>query len=252
MGRAIQHRQIAPMGILWTKPETPHAWDIEFEDGNTLPSGWTENFTPSGTIDPYTTFSTGVPRREIDTWRKSCYAIQPPYDNAAKILSRAVTVPTNLFMWFRAAFSYRYNVSNPNDASFAFNISATDSGTVDLSNRITHYMNEADSNTISMQPLKTIGGSGTTVQTTANRTTLGAGQRYEFGAIQKIGTTYHFWAFTGNGQAFWIGSTTASIAVDRVSVFFNNNIGSAPGNSIMTVDFIRFKESIVFLPGYGS
>lgn len=252
MGRPIQHRQLVPMSVLWTKPETPHPWDIEFEDGDTLPSGWTESFTPSGTIDPYTTFASGVPKREIDTWRKSCYAIQTPHDNSAYILSRGVTVPTNLFMWFRAAFSYRHNVSNANDASFAFNISMTDSGTVDLNNRITHYMNEADSSTIQMQCIRYVGGSGTTIRTTANRTVTGAGQRYEFGAIQKIGTTYHYWAFTGNGGVFWIGSTTASIAVDRVSVFFNNANSSAPGNSIKTVDFIRFKESVVFLPGYGN
>ena len=251
MGRPVQHRQLVPLGALWAKPDTPHEWDVEFEDGDVLPSGWTESFTSSGSIDPYATFSTGDARRSIDTWRKSCYAIQPPHNNTAHILSRGVTVPTNLFMWFRASFSYRYNVSNSNDASFAFNISATDTGTVDLSNRITHYMNEADSSTIQMQPLKVVGGSSTTVQTTANMGVTGTGQKHEFGAIQKIGTTYHFWAFTGSGNLFWIGSTTASLSVDRISVFFNNNIGSAPGNSIMAVDFIRFKESIVFLPGYG-
>lgn len=167
-------------------------------------------------------------------------------------ISRAATIPTNLFMWFRCSFSYRYSISNADDASIAFNISETDTSSIDLNNRVSHYMNEADNGTIQMQCIKEVGGLQSTIVTTADRTTTGAGQRYEFGAIQKIGTTYHFWAFTGNGQLFWMGSTTASISPDRVGVFFKNTLSSAPGNAIISIDFIRFKESVVFLPGYGN
>lgn len=253
MGRLIQHRQIATLGALWAKPETPHEYDEEFEGDGSLPTGWSESLTPSGTIDPYASFTTGGHRRDINGWRKSCYAIQPDTDTSGGMwLSRGITVPTNLFVWARGAFSYRYNVGNSNDASIGLILSATSGGYPDTSNRISFYMQESDGNDVQFQVVTTTGGSNVSYRTSAERGILGAGQRYEFFGIQKIGTTFHYWAFTGNGQMFHFGSTTSSITFDRAGFYFLNTVTTAPGNSIMTADFIRFKENAVFLPGYGN
>lgn len=251
MGRLIQHRQIATLGSLWAKPDSPHEYDEEFDGDGSLPSGWSESVAVAGTIDPYASFTTGGHRRDINGWRKSCYAIQPDTGGGMWV-SKGITVPTNLFIWARGSFSYRYNASNNNDATIGLILSATSGGYTDTNNRLSFYFQESDANDVQFQVVRTTSGSSTSIQTSSDRTNLGAGQRYEFFGIQKLGTTFHFWAFTGNGQLFHFATTTSSIAFDRAGFYFLNTVTTAPGNSIMTADFIRFKESAVFIPGYGS
>lgn len=251
MSSRIKHRQIDTLATLWARPKNAHASDEEFDGDGSLPSGWVESEAVSGTIDPYSGFSSGDDHREINGWRKSCYAIQP-VSGQTMWLSKGITVPTNLFMWARASFSYRYGASNNNDASLGLVLSATSGGEVDYNNRIVVYFQESDGNDIQMQVVRTTGGSGSTVVTTTDKGITGAGQYYEYVGIQKVGTTFYFWAFSHNGQMYYMGTTTSSIAFDRVGFLFGNNVTTAPGNSIMTADFIRFKEGVVFLPGYGN
>lgn len=256
MGKPVRHDQISRIATLWTKPDSPHAYDEEFESTtNTLPSGWVESFTPSGTIDPYTIFNSGVPKREVGTWRSSCYSIQVPNDGVylGYLLSRPATIPTNCFLWGRAAFSYKYNQSTNNDGNVGLYFAATDTGQPDADNHIRMCFNESDTgDPLQLEAYKVVAGTGTTVVETSDRDSTGIGQYYEFVGIQKLGTTYHFWAFSEHGQMFYLGSTTFTPAVDRIGFFFGNANTSAPGNSIVTVDFLRFVESAVFLPGYGN
>lgn len=252
---SIPHRRISRLATLWTKPDSPHAYDAEFESLlNVLPASWVESFTPSGTIDPYTIFNTGVPKREVGTWRSSCYAIQVPNDNTPYFVSRPVTVPTNCFLWGRATFSYRYNQQVGNDSNIGMFFSTTDAGQPDNDNDILKlWFNEADLNSpLQLQVDKTVSGSVTTVMTASDRLSTGIGQYYEYVGIQKLGTTYHFWAFSEHGQMFYLGTTSFAPTVDRIGFVMINANTAAPGNSIVAIDFIRFVESATFLPGYGN
>lgn len=256
MGNRIQHKQISRLASLWAKPDVPHEYDAEFEStSNVLPANWVESFTPSGTIDPYTSFNTGVPKREIGTWRSSCYAIQAPNDGAyhTYFMSRPATIPTNCFLWARGSFSYRYNQGTNNDGVLGLFFSATVTGQPDGANNVKMCLNESDtSDPVQLETQKYTGGSGGTLTETSDRGSTGIGQYYEYVGIQKIGTTYYFWAFSEHGQMYYIGTTTFAPTVDRIGFFVVNALDQSPGNTIATVDFVRFKESAVFLPGYGN
>lgn len=253
MNGGIKHKQIERFSVLWTKPDSPHAYDEEFEGDGSLPSGWVESFTPSGSIDPYTVFNTGVPKRSINDWRTSCYAIQAPNHSAQYELSRAITVPTDFFIWYRASYSLRYGDSTGNDGTIGLILGASSGDLIDYNNYVMLLLREADAgDPTQIQVQKAVGGSFSSLRETVDRSSTGTGQMYEYAGIQKIGNDYHFWAFSDNGQMFHLVSTTAAITPDRVCLFFKNANTAGPGNTIITVDFVRFKESAVFLPGFGN
>lgn len=249
MGRPIQHKQITTFAELWAYPKTPHEYDEEF-DGYGLPSPWVESFTPSSSdIDPYAGFTSGDPRRSVNSFRKGCYAIQPASGDGTHYVSRLVTLPTNCFIWARGVYGYRYGGAN-NDAQFSLRLHANDGGSLDVDNLVAFYFQESDTS-LQLQLTRRQSASSLVLFTAANQGVTGQGQLYEYLGIQKIGSTYHFWAFTSNGQMFFCYTTTLSFTPGWVSLGFSNAFDDPPGNSIMLVDFVRFKESSTFLPGYG-
>lgn len=250
MSKPIQHAQIDTIAELWAKPRTPHAWDEEFDGDGSLPAGWSENFTPSSSeVDATAGFSSGGIRRSINGWRKSCYAIQHDSVSTLAYLYKAVTLPTDIFFWSRGTFSYRHGGTN-NDARTTLRIWADSGGSPSGTDYASFHFQESDTS-VSIQIYIIEGGSNTYNRTLTNQGTTGQGQYYEYLGIQKIGSTYHFWAFTGNGHMFYAGNKTLSFTPGHVGFDFDNTSTAGSGNSISTVDFLRFKESTTFLPGYG-
>jgi len=251
MGQKPRLSQFEMRAGLWVPPSTAHEYDIEFESDE-LPAAWAESFTASASaIDPYAGFSSGAPRRDVNTWRKSCYSIQAPGDNTGYSVSRAVTVPTNFLVWIRGSFGYRVDQNLNNDGGIGLELGETSGGQIDLNNRATIFLFESDtSTTAGLQAQYTDGGSTTILKQVAQGTG-GSGHLYEYVAIHKVGSAYHFWAFTTTGQAIWLGSGSPTISPDRVGLTFTNNSTSSPGTTVCTVDFVRFVESATVLPGYG-
>lgn len=248
MGRPIQHSQIDTLAELWTHPRVPHAYDDEFEDA-ALAGAWSESTTPAGSIDPYSSPAAAVVRREVHGWRKSCYAVQPA-SGTTQFLDKPITFPANCFVWSRMTFGYRYGGTS-NDATMGMELCAdAGGGTRDADNKLSLFLQESDS-TLQFQIDRTQGGSNSVLLTTSNQGATGQGQLYEYAGIQKIGSTYHLWVFTGNGQMFHMLTTTLSFTPGIITFRFGNTSTLAPGASIMTLDFVRFKASAVFLPGYG-
>lgn len=248
MGRPVQHSQIDTLAELWAYPKTPHPYDDEF-DRDTLDAAWSETTTPTGSIDPYSSPATSTVRREVNGWRKSSYAVQPA-SGTTQFLYKPITFPTDCFAWTRMTFGYRYGGTS-NDATMTMEFYAdAGGGTLDSNNKLAMFLQESDSS-LQIQIDRTQGGSNSVLRTTANQGATGQAQLFEYAGIQKLGSSYHLWAFTGNGQMFHMLETTLSFTPALVAFRFGNTSSAAPGASIMTLDFFRFKESAVFLPGYG-
>lgn len=148
------------------------------------------------------------------------------------------------------SFSYRYGGTS-NDATIGMCIYAdAGGGTLDGDNKLVLFLQESDLS-VQMQIDRTQGGSNSVLRTTSNQGTTGQGQLYEYAGIQKLGSDYHLWAFTGNGQMCHMTSTTLSFTPALIAFRFGNKTTASPGASIMTLDFFRFRASAVFLPGYG-
>jgi hypothetical protein len=93
------------------------------------------------------------------------------------------------------------------------------------------------------------GGVSTQISLTSNifSTTTGI-QPLEALGITRRGNNYDGWAFSASGHAVWLGTTTLAITPGLLSVDFATTVNASPGNNICGVDFVRFKESALYLP----
>lgn len=235
------------MGVesqLWVPPESPHAYDDEF-DSTTLDSAWTlSEAASSSAIDPYASFTTGGPRIALHTDRRKSWMMVQAENGTTTWISRAATVPTNFFVWARCSFITPIAIAN-NQAIVGIGFSATDTGQPDLNNRAQVYIDQdASANYAKFYVLE--GGTPTTVGTLTD--VDAQGQAITLLAIQKIGSVVHGWAGTEVGSWIYMGSETyTGTAFDRAFITIQSDL-TTPGNSIQGVDFIRFVESATFLP----
>ena len=234
---------------IWDRLASPNANDDEF-DSAILNPAWSFTSTFTGTPDPYAAFAAGDTRMDVHTGRRSWLRLQPPGDGVDnKRLHKPIVYPANMFVWMRASMSQRIATVTNTDAGIQLMLSATAAGVPDVNNAVFMALNEADASEVALQFQKIDGGILTVVQEGFNCFAgVTNAQPYDSVGIQKIGTTYHGWAFTPGGHALHLGSTILATAIDRVAINFGNAAIASPGNMIMGVDFVRFVASGTFLP----
>jgi hypothetical protein len=233
-------------GDFFAPPDTPHALDDEFES-TTLDSDWTAvgSWSTATSIDPYASFAAGDTRYALHTnRRKSWLMVQPPGDGAEKYLSKAFTPDTNQFFWMRGAFASR-NAVAPTNGDFSMGLRLYS----DATNYITLFLNETDANVVQVEYQRILAGVATSVGSTSDKyATLLDMQEVAAVGIHKLGTTYHGWIYGSDGQAIHMGGTAFAPAISEVRLVFSNSTTTAPGNSVMGVDFFRSVSSATYQP----
>jgi len=249
-------RIIPVTNSLWIHPANPHPNDLEFES-TTFDAYWTEDFTVSGSaIDPYASFSDNS-RRQIHTDReKSWYLIQPKTGGTEQRIYRPYDLPTNICIWTRG----RTNVDGDlfdgtivNNASFYLGLVSSSGGTPDWQSYLKLWLNfvvddTPDSPCIAWED-RLDGGS---VAFDNKNYISWKAQGFHYAAINKVGNWFYLLVFNDSGQMLYIDKfdfSEASYPLNMIVCGFKNASSLGPGNTIMGLDFIRFVESDVFLPG---
>jgi len=241
---------------LWAPPETPHAYNDEFE-ASTL-SGWTgvQNISDAAagsfsydTVDPYdTTFNSGnVVRVNVNAASRPSWAqIQLPATGKQFFIYKAITVPTNLLVIARMKFNMKLGgVNNDGDVSMAL-IEAS-GGVPTTNSRVELFLNEVDTATTQAQS-HTISSTGTPSVSTHSTDVTSEGQALQYVAIHKVGTTFHCWVGTSDGNWIWLNSYSGlDFTPDMVAFGGINTSVANPGVAVTAVDFIRFFETDSFL-----
>lgn len=246
---------------LWSVPDVPHVDDVEF-DSSIPPSGWeVRNLTDatavvsSSTINPYASI-TAANTAVLDTnvWRKSFMSFQGSTGGSFKFYSfcKQVTVPTNRFIWARIGFGETFS-GNANDGTYGIMFADSSGGhATGLNNNVAIVADIVTGNTIALRSGKVVATAFTAIHPvggdTINSMISGIGSSYSYIGIHKIGTTYHFWAFTESGQKQYWGSTTHATTMTSIGYVYRCAISSAPGNTIFCTDFFRNIDSATLLP----
>ena len=230
-------------------PASPNVSDDEFLATALNPSWSTATgaFTAGG-IDPYGAYPIGATRYEIHTdRRRSWIMFQAPGDGVSQRLEKLYTFGTNTFVWMRGCFNSRLNAApNTNDFQIGLTISSTP---FDVLNHVDVYINETDPGVMQVEFLSTVAGITTIVASTIDKWVTQADvQSIEAVGIQKIGTTYHGWAFASSGLAIYLGSVVYAPGVAAITIQVTNSTALAPGTAIVGIDFVRFVDSALFLP----
>jgi len=246
----------SPVSEAWALPASPSTYDDEFTSDTSANYVWYDSngstvITPSGTIDPYATITTGVVQ-QIQTPRRSWLAAQIRNTNVNTFLTKPWTPDTNDFVWTRLAHAGRPAVV-AGDISFGLNLMAATGGHPDPANTVEIALVSNSGN----------GNFATRLISDKNvanvNTTILAGGTYATNSImlstylgiQKRGTTYDFWALDAQGRLYWWGTTTHSSTMAYLAwrMVDNTSTGTKPGNPIFYIDFIRVQQNTaVFLP----
>lgn len=228
---------------IFSRPLEPHAYDDEFES-TTLDPAWTAvaPLVP-GNLDPYSTL--GNQLYQLHTDRRASWIMVQGLGGVT--ISKQIAFAGDFFVWMRGSFNARTALSPVNnDAGVRLDLS-TDPR--DTNNLVAMSINEQDAGTIQAEFSTVVGGAITVVGNTANMFSGTAGlQAIEAVGIQKIGTTYHGWAFGRGGHGIWLGSTVFAPAIGTCGLVFPGVSTAAPGVMIQGADFVRFKESSTWLP----
>lgn len=233
---------------LWAPPSAPHAmdWECEFND---LPSGWVwydaagVAATPIAAVSPYTAFNTGNPKF---TRSRGAY-IQCPANGVGYTLTQPYTVPTNAYFVAQIAGGHRGAAIN-NDSDILLALFADSGGKPTQADNYIYVGWELDAGRASMAFSKRVAGVSTNISLAADADT-GIGSVWEYVVLQKVGTTFYAWAFTGSGQWFYLGTTTHAGTFSHVGFWFFNVTNSAPAPSIVRVGFFRTLDTAAGWPG---
>lgn len=242
------------MSNLWFPPASAHSEDDEF-DGGTIDSSWlvrnvTDNVDgslSSGAVDAYdTTFTSGnvVRANQNGSERRSWILFQAPSNTKTYYITKGITVPTNLLMIMRGRIFQRYT-DPTSDGLLGFIIAPDLGGGVPSSSDFVTAQMHGPGGVQYCRFLAYTGGTPSAINTTTDVAT--EGQALEYMAIHKIATTYHGWVGTSGGNWIYMGSFTHSSTMARIGFTLYNAVSSAPGSSIVGVDFIRFLETSNFL-----
>lgn len=240
MSFAIRPGPYIPPSYLEDPPLVPNENDDEFDD-LALGAAWTRvgTFDDVNAIDPYAGFSTGA-RSSYNAWRKSWIMIQPSSNGSLAGYRRLLTLPTDCFVWHRSSFTFRLASQANNDGTLTMSLSTDDV----LTDAVQISLNETDASVARTHATKITAGSSTSIGAGGNigGGSTGEAQPFCFTGIQKLGTTYHFFAAPEQGAWQWMGSTTHSSTFTRVLLLAGNTVQTAPGNIVMGFDFFRFKS----------
>lgn len=228
---------------LFIPPATAGTLDDEFE-GSSLNAAWgfydataDVNRTPSGTVDPFTvlTGATTVPRVTVGQ-RASHVKFQTTDSGVFYFMHKAVTLPTNCFVWARLASSG--NANGPSRIQLF--VSPDNAGRPDVT-----QTGSATANMLAVGPdfnsggalsvaLSTISGGGAV----ANTTFVDKGTDYHYAGFMKVGTTFHPLVFSDDGRYFAFTSQTATWTIGRIGFRVVSTAGGF-GAPVHDVDFVR-------------
>lgn len=244
---------------LWDTPTSPNGDDEEFAS-TTPPAGWelynysdSVVITPSGSIDPYSalTANDSAHLKTHTDWRASHFAIQVSTEttNRGYFYTKQLTVPTNRVIWARMSFFTRFAETSTTGGNFGLCFAGVSSSHASSNDTVLMYLDGVSlgPTVLGIKTSKTVSGSFTLLNTGPNPIS-GVGIVWEYLAIHKIGTTYHFWSFTASGQKQYWGSTTHSGTMSAIGFFIRDGNSTTPGNAIFSADFIRCIDSATQLP----
>lgn len=228
----------------WLSTTPPAAFELyNFSDSVVI--------TPSGSIDPYSalTANDSAHLKTHTDFRPSHFGIQVSTEGSNKgyFYTKSVTVPTNRLIWARMGFPGRFTETSATAGNFGLCFVSESAGHTTTSDNVLMYLDGVTSSTQGIKTSKTVATAFTLLNTGPNPL-VGTGLVWEYMAIHKIGTTYHFWTFTDNGQKQYWGSTTHAGTMPRIGFFIRDGNSASPGNSIFTADFLRCIDSATQLP----
>ena len=234
--------------MLWGRPATSHADDIEFDVDDAIPSPWTtwNTIDDATAIDPYASVASSA-RLEINTRRPSHLSLQAAGDSVNYGIHRAYTFPTNLLVWARIVVqSHQSTTIADNDFTYGLIVGKTNAGNPTFTDAVRVEVNESDTNTQQASFIVHRGNVVVTNLTLASATS--AVHNVSYAAIHKIGTTVHGWVAGSAGDWVWLGSSVFTGTLDRVTIRAQNASTTSPGSKIAHFDFVRFVESATYLP----
>ena len=243
---------------LWAAPASADSFDDEFT-ANSLSGSWTlydadgsTTITPSGTIDPYTSFASGA-KVQTNTYRRSWLAAQVKNTDSDQYLMKSYTPNTNDVIWCRLGHTLRPS-QQTNDATVVLMLMAATAGHPDPANRLGIWWvpNSGAGNFATRMFIhKTTAGVGADVYTPTAYITENAYAKGTYFLIQKRSTNYDCWILDGIGTHYWLGTTTFAPTIAYAGFMFHDatSVGTKPGNAIFSADFIRrVQNTSVFLP----
>jgi hypothetical protein len=249
---------------LWQQPALPHTDDVEF---TSTPTGFdcrvqsTAGASQAMTLgtaapDAYARLSQGVGNVVFNTQRASWMHLHSWNTNVANnpnpaVYCKPLTAPaTNMFVWTRLGV-FKPNVGYTGDEVFGICMAADTGGhpnpTLFVSTALGNYAGGCVFQGQSFDG----GGTGLTVipNNASGVTFQSTCAPYEYVAVHKRGTVYHFWLFNDAGQRLHLGSITlATFAPAWFGFQWRCNNGSLvqPGTPVYCADFLRRIDTATF------
>lgn len=240
-------------------PASPDSRDEEFNGaafGAWTASGQTASGWLANAFDLYTDSTANGVRYDWNTGRTSWLLMQPLRNSKAYWIHKAVTWGSVDQVYAKVCQFDPQAAGGTDRAIVAVMISQTSAGDVDLNNRVIVSARVNNSRQIEYRMEKLVASVYTSVASISGGASGGLVGIAPYLFIQKNGNTYTAAIATADGQWLSLGSTTAAITPDRVSVVGQNASASAPdgpwlGPPPCGIDFIRFRASTLLLPGWG-
>lgn len=227
-------------------PASPDPRDEEFD---TDLSNWAlDGLSSASAINAYAQFNTGGWRYNFNSLRPSWLMLQSPADGLSYYtIQKSVSISSGDFIWMRGHSARRGAVSSTsnNEGTIGFALSATNGlGVVDTNNMISAFLVEADGATIDVQMDKVEAGIYSGTYTSGGNVSQGDPvNQFEYIGIHRQGSNYHLWVAPPSGQWRWVGVMSFTPTVSRVSIRISNVAMTAPGNTLVGIDFLRFLAS---------
>jgi hypothetical protein len=235
---------------LFIKPASAHANDAEFAS-TTPPTGygWWRSGSPfttetaTGTVDPFgASLTSGAPRMVLHSdFRKDWMFAQIPTD-ATHYYLKTITFPTNAWFWTRVNTPHRQAAAADFDSNMGLAFLGDSAGSP-----------SAASNWLVLQGTYLSSGtykyrfSGLSAGVATSNVEF-TGVRYEYLAVQKLGTVYHGFLFS-ESESVSMGPLTISGTLAWMGIKFNQASVGASGNLMFGVDFIRQVDASTYWPG---
>lgn len=235
-------------------PTSPSVDDDEFDGALTVTSStiqvgsaasWTYN--ASGTIgtptivsgfNPTTTLS--LPNVNISsTARRSYLQVQSYAGNNSSaqqfIIGKAVTYPTDCLIWIRASTSSRAVINPDEDARVILSLN-------DGSSFLNVELNHTDNGSSLWNAAIVVNPSGSVI---ASLNPAKGWVQYQYMGFWKQGNDYYPFVMSDDGSPVYLTKYTASFTPNHAAVQFCNTSTTAPGDSILGIDFFRVGTSTV-------
>jgi hypothetical protein len=235
----------APTWSLANKPAVPDPRDDEF-DGPTPWAGWTNNILRDDVrpIDPYASFDgTNGWRYSWNSMRAGWALVQATNNQANSGVNKSITWATDDLVYIRLFSNSSGN--GPDDGEV----------TIHLANA-TYYLGMSLNNAgVSNDPRIHCYWPGGQSNDGIGAAITGWNNLVEYMMIHRTGGKYHFFIANSNGSWFPIISAVDAGwgAMTTVMLRFynsvpNNGLHSTGGNTVVGLDFIRFRQTATNLP----